>query len=126
MAERHSSGSQIGEPCLTVVKAIEQRPRRGIPELLTITAEMDSNGIAVLKHAAADILARNPRYPVHVSVPTGCCSPDVIEILKRAELVSDKGLADLLKKAAELVKEHPHTTTPATILRMVRKEGGAA
>lgn len=127
MAEQHSSGSQIGEPCLSVVMALERGPRRGIPDLLTLTAEMDSCGLVVLEYAAADILARNPRYPVHISVATGDCSPEVVEILKRAELASDMGLAELLRKAAALVKEHPrHPATSATILRMVRMEGGTA
>lgn len=125
MAKKHSRGTQTGEPCLSVVRTFEKHPRRGIPDLLTLTAEMDSIGIAVLKHAAADILARNPRYLVHISVATGCCSPEVVEILKRAELASDKGLAELLKKAAELAKEHSHTTT-TPILRMVHKKSGAA
>lgn len=122
MASRHSKGSQIGEPSLAVVRAIEPRPRPGISNLLALTSELDSVGLAVLKQRAGYALARNPRYPVNLSIATVGYSRDVVEILKLAEMVSDIGLAELLKGAAEIATEYPrNTATSATILQVVRK-----
>lgn len=52
------------------------------------------------------------------------CINEVIELMKA---MSDIGHAVVLNKAKEMVLENPrHPATSATILLLVRKEGGAA
>ena len=102
-------------PCLP-------KKRPGIEKLISLMSEMDNQWIERFAEYSACFPFTHPRYPVNISVNPDGFSHAAIESLKAAEMSSDEGLKKILKRADEIVKEHPrHPKTTATILDFDRK-----
>ncbi|TXT27949.1 MAG: hypothetical protein FD131_3426 [Rhodocyclaceae bacterium] len=98
----------------------KQRP--GMSELLKISREISDIGLFVIDDAALSFAGKHPRNPVKSSIDTSGLSSCVVSLLKTAELVSDKGLRELIAKATQMAKDYPrHPETSGVILEFERR-----
>lgn len=98
------------------------KPRQKVHDLMQIGQGMSRTAMLVLGYAVNEYAGKYPRHPVDISVNTNGLHGDLIKILGTSELVSDKGLDELTKKALELDKKYPrHPETTADILSFRRQ-----
>jgi hypothetical protein len=98
----------------------KQRP--GMSELLKISREINDTGLFAFDYIALQFAGKHPRYPVKSSIDTSGLSIGVVSLLKTAELVSDKGLRELIAKATQMAKDYPlHPETNGAILEFKRR-----
>lgn len=88
------------------VVAVTKKARHQLSQLIGLIDQMNDFGLGIFADTVDDLAGKYPRYPVSVSVPTDGLRFDAVRSLLIAELVSNEGMQEMLKRALRMVTDY--------------------